>query len=194
MSLINDALKKAQQRQQTEGAPPPADKLSAVPSPRPSPSAPGKAILMVFAVSVLLVALIGLGGWQVWRMVAADSEESVASVNETTPEVEKPAMVTEVPAEDRSASKEDPSASEEAQEEETAEAPRPERDREVEDYLRRASITAREAGENSRVIINGRFYGLQEEVHFGDSLRVVEVDGGVVVFKDRHGAEYRHRL
>lgn len=132
-----------------------------------------------------------------WRMVSGEETERLASDVSDPPET-SPVVDDESPEiADR------PSGNREGRvkavddtddrEEDSAE-PSAARDPEVDTYLRNASITAREAGENSRVIINGRFYGLQEQVHFGDSLRIVEVAGGVVVFRDRRGAEYRHRL
>ncbi|MCH8473857.1 MAG: hypothetical protein LAT55_01350 [Opitutales bacterium] len=197
MSLINDALKKAQQRQQGDHLSSPGASFSSGASPQPTSSAPAKGIMVVFAVSVLLVGLIGVGGWQVWRMVSGEETERLASDVSDPPET-SPVVDDESPEiADR------PSGNREGRvkavddtddrEEDSAE-PSAARDPEVDTYLRNASITAREAGENSRVIINGRFYGLQEQVHFGDSLRIVEVAGGVVVFRDRRGAEYRHRL
>lgn len=194
MSLINDALKKAQQRQQEGPSPTPQGTAPVVPKVAAAPSVPVKAIGLVFAVSFLFLLLIGLGSWQVWRMMSVNrGEVAAAQTNETvaverqssesvrealaTPQPESGPAIT--PAVEVSSPRTDARAT---------------RDPGVESYLQSASISAREAGENSRVIINGRFYSLGEEVHFGDSLRIVEVSGGTVVFRDHGGTEYRHRL
>ena len=172
----------------------PQGTIPVVPKVAAAPSVPVKAIGLVFAVSFLFLLLIVLGSWQVWRMMSVDRGEVAAAETNETVAVERQSSesVREALATPQPESRPATTPAVEVSSQRTA--VRVSRDPEVESYLQRASISAREAGENSRVIINGRFYSLGEEVHFGDSLRIVEVSGGTVVFRDRAGTEYLHRL
>ena len=198
MSLINEALKKAQQRQQggtvpPKGQPLPTGSSSVPPAQRVSP----KTVAVVFAASFLLLVAIGLVGWQAWRMFTAEPADRVAVVEKENAEADRVRETTEDNSRTETADNngEGLESSEQASNDTDREEDfEPERDPEVREYLRSASISAREAGERSRIIINGRIYGVGETVHFGNSLRILRVEDGTVHFRDRQGAEYQHRL
>ena len=224
MSLINDALKKAQQQRQGDQkserlTPPPP-----IPRTMPERSGPNAlSFLMVFVAGGVLLALIGGGAWWIFQNLGSDPEPTRV----VKPVVEEPSTEENQGARstmgevretlDRGAQRaqdideitnntDDERAEEDSQPptepRATPSTPSPppptssdvERDPEVQTFLRNISITAREAGEDSRIIVDGQIFFIGDTVLIEHGLRFIAIRSSEVIFEDRRGAVYRRRL
>ena len=63
------------------------------------------------------------------------------------------------------------------------------------EWLQRAQVSGvRLAEDGSKVLLNGRAYGVGEMVHFGLGLKVLLVQEKRVIFEDTNGKRYMKRL
>lgn len=219
MSLINDALKKAQK--QREGEIPP---LPVKPQDVPIPASPKRRsgpspVVLGFAMGLVLMVLMMVGGASVYLIMEwRKSPGEVASVGPIaevqTTHAEQVRMVDREPVEEvletvsqespgqGSRSSAVPSQATTRDPESTAvprmavplEPPEVERKPEVELFLRNVNISARAAGSDSRAAIDGTIFYLGDLVLPEYGLRLIEVTPTRILFQDRDGATYQRRL
>lgn len=225
MSLINDALKKAQkQREGQTGLPVSPPSLRDVPIPAvPKASRSPSAVVVGITVSLGLILLLTLGAGAAylifqWRPTGESAPPALAQTSGETAnepsrngEMTSPPTLDPVPASQptpvtpapapapapvptpatQAAAATTPAPTAPAQ---SPRVPLVERNPEVEQYLRRVNISAREAGPDSRVAIDGTVFFLGDVVMPEFGLRLTGVTTNRIVFQDEAGAIYYRRL